>query len=95
MATGEVFARITQMREAATTISRSAARVSECINAVDNEILALGSDRFSSLGADAFRAAYYRVTPKLKESFEVLGGFEAKLNAAADDIEMASRSTQV
>jgi uncharacterized protein YukE len=91
---GEIYARITQMRDAAGTISRSAAQINECIEAVEGEMRLLGPDRFMSISAEAFRAEYYRLTPKLKEAFELLTGFYDKLNAAADDIELASRSTQ-
>ncbi len=95
MPTGEIFAHISQMREAASAINRSVTRVTTAIDVVDQQILALTSDRFASAGADAFRTAYYRVTPRLREAFEVLSGFQEKLNAAADDIELAARSTQV
>ncbi len=94
MNVGEIYARITQMRDAAATINRSAAQINECIEAVESEMRALGPDRFMSISAEAFRAEYYRLTPKLREAFELLTGFQDKLNAAADDIEMASRSSQ-
>ncbi len=92
MDSGEIYARISQMREAATTVGRSAARVRDCIEAIDSEVRALGSDRFMSIGAEAFRAEYHRMTPKLKESFDKLIRFQDKLNTSADDIEAASRS---
>ncbi len=91
MDSGEIYARITQMREAATTIGRSAARVHDCIEAVDNEIRAISPDRFMSPGAEVFRAEYNRLTPRLREAFENLLHFQDKLNASADDIEAASR----
>ena len=92
MDSGELYARITQMRESATTIGRSAARVRDCIETVDVEIRALGSDRFMSIGAEAFRAEYNRLTPRLREAFDNLLRFQDKLTIAADDIEAASRS---
>ena len=92
MDTGELYARITQMREAATTIGRSATRVKDCIESVDNEVRALGSDRFMSIGAEAFRVEYNRLTPKLREAFDNLMRFQDKLITSADDIETASRS---
>lgn len=92
MGHGELYARITQMRDSAATIGRSAARIRECIEAVDNEVVALGTDRFMSVGAEAFRAEYNRMTPRLREAFENLMRFQEKLTTAADDIETASRS---
>lgn len=92
MDTGEIYAKITQMREAASTIGRSASNVRDCIEAVDREVWALGADRFMSAGAEAFRGEYMRLKPRLAESFEQLMLFQDKLNASADDIEMASRS---
>jgi hypothetical protein len=47
-----------------------------------------------SVGAEVFRAEFYRLTPKLKEAFEMLTDFQDKLTAAADDIEAATRSIQ-
>jgi WXG100 family type VII secretion target len=89
---GEIYARITQMREAATTIGRSANTVRECIESVDREVWALGADRFMSAGAEAFRGEYTRLKPKLAEAFEQLAMFQDKLNTSADDIEAASRT---
>lgn len=92
MDSGEVYARVAQMREAAAEIGRSAARVRESMDAVDNEVRALGPDRFMSLGAEAFRAAYHRATPQLRESFDQLGQFKDRLDVSADEIENATRS---
>lgn len=92
MATGELHARIAQMREAATTLRQSAGRVGQSIEAVEDEIRWLGAERFTSSGADVFRLEYQRLTPKLKEAFDLLSGFHGKLSEAADDIEAASRS---
>lgn len=89
---GEIYAKITQMREAASTIGRSAANIQTCMEAVDREVWALGADRFMSAGAEAFRAEYMRLKPKLTDSFEQLVLFQDKLNTSADDIETASRS---
>lgn len=94
MNTGELYARITQMREASSTIGRSASQINACIGAIDSEIRALGPERFMSASAEVFRSEYYRVTPKLKESFELLAGFQDKLSKSADDIELASHSIQ-
>jgi WXG100 family type VII secretion target len=94
MTSGEIYVRISQMREVASTINRSGARVTESIEAVEREIRALSADRFMSVGAEVFRAEFYRLTPKLKEAFEMLTDFQDKLTAAADDIEAATRSIQ-
>lgn len=90
---GELYARIAQMRESATKIGRSAAAINDCIEAVDREVWALGADRFMSVGAEGFRAEYYRLKPKLQEAFRQIQLFQEKLVTAADDIEAASRST--
>ena len=47
-----------------------------------------------SIGAEAFRVEYNRMTPQLREAFENLMRFQDKLITAADDIETASRSRQ-
>jgi len=92
MQTGELYARIQQMREAATTLNQSASRIQDSIEAVDSELRALTADRFMSISAESFRAEYQRVTPRLKEAFELIGGFRDKLNQSADDIELAARA---
>jgi WXG100 family type VII secretion target len=92
MNTGEIYARITQMRDAASAINRSAARIQESIDAVDNEVRALGADRFLSANAETFRAEYNRLTPRLREAADLLAHFQNKLNLSADDIELASRT---
>ena len=92
MQTGELYARIQQMREAASTLNQSATRIQDSIEAVDSELRALTADRFMSISAESFRAEYQRVTPRLKEAFELIGGFRDKLNQSADDIELAARS---
>jgi uncharacterized protein YukE len=89
---GEIYAKITQMREASSTIGRSASNVRDCIESVDREVWSLGADRFMSAGAESFRGEYLRLKPKLSEAFEQLAMFQDKLNASADDIEAASRS---
>lgn len=89
---GEIYAKITQMREASATIGRSATNVRECIEAIDKEVWALGADRFMSAGAESFRAEYMRLKPRLAEAFEQLAMFQDKLNTSADDIEAASRA---
>jgi uncharacterized protein YukE len=93
MDSGQIYARITQMREAATTIGASASRISDCMDAVENEVRAVSADRFTSPGAEAFRAEYNRLTPRLKQAFEDILRFQDKLNTSADDIEVASRAT--
>lgn len=92
MEQGEIYAKITQMREASSTISRSARTIRDCIESVDREVWSLGTDRFMSVGAEAFRAEYTRLKPRLTESFDQLIRFQDKLNTAADDIEAAARS---
>lgn len=94
MAIGEIQARIAQMRDAASTLRQSAARVGQSIDAVEDEIRLLGPERFTSSGAEVFRVEYQRLTPKLKEAFDLLSGFHSKLNQAADDIEAASRAVK-
>ena len=94
MQSGELYARIMQMRDAATTIGRSAARVNDSIETVDNEVRAIGPERFMSPSAEAFRAEFNRMTPKLREAFQNLMQFQDKLSASADDIEAASRLTR-
>lgn len=91
MDAGEIMVKITQMREAASTIGGSANRIIDSIEAVETEVRALGPERFMSIGAEAFRAEYNRLTPVLRDTFQNLVAFEEKLNNAADDIEMASR----
>ena len=70
MDAGELYARIMQMRDAATTIGRSASRINDSIEAADNEIRAVGPERFMSPSAEAFRAEFNRLTPKLREAFQ-------------------------
>lgn len=94
MDNGEVYARITEMRDSALTIGRSATRIREAIDSVDGEVRALGADRFMSVGAEAFRAEYHRATPRLREAFDQLMHFKTQLNDSADDIEVASRSSR-
>lgn len=88
---GEIFAKITQMREASASLGRSASNIDSGLQAVDREIRALGADRFMSIGAESFRAEYNRLTPRLHDAFELLHRFQDKLQTSADDIEMAAR----
>ena len=92
MDTGEIYAKITQMRSTATVLSRSSTAIMDSIESIDREVRALSSDRFMSVGAETFRVEYNRATPKLRDAFEQLIAFQDKLNTAADDIEAASRS---
>ena len=94
MNSGELTARIQQMRDAAAQLGSAAGQVQRSIDAIETEIRALGPDRFMSVGAEAFRAEYYRLTPKLRETFEQLAAFRDRLHASADDIEIASRASQ-
>lgn len=91
---GELNARIAQMREAASSIGRSAARIQEALDAVESEVRALGADRYMSIGAEAFRSDYNRLTPQLRETFDQLTRFQDKLTTSADDIEIAARSVR-
>ena len=92
MYSGEIYAKITQMRDAANTLNQCASEINRAIDSVESEVRALSSDRFMSVGAEMFRAEYYKLTPKLKEAFDLLADFQSKLNASADDIELAARS---
>lgn len=92
METGELYAKISQMRTTATTIGRSARGITDSIEAIDREVYALSADRFMSVGAETFRVEYHRATPKLRDAFEQLIAFQDKLNMSADDIEAASRA---
>ena len=94
MDNGEVYARIAEMRDSATSIGRSANRIRDAIDSVDAEVRALGPDRFMSLGAEAFRSEYNHATPRLREAFDQLIRFREQLNTSADDIELASRSAR-
>lgn len=89
---GELYARITQMREAASIIRRSATTVDSSLDAVEREVRALGADRFMSLGAEAFRAEYNRLAPRLRNAFAQIMSFHDHLNTSADDIEVAART---
>lgn len=90
---GELVARITEMRESANAIGGSATRINEAVDAVDAQIRALGPDRFSSTAAESFRAEFNRLTPQLRQAYEDLMLFKAKLLESADEIEAASRPT--
>ncbi len=92
MSTGEIYAKLHQLREAAGILSQSTNQINRSIETIDAEVRALSSDRFMSVGAEVFRAEYARLTPRLQETFELLGAFQAKLNASADDIEVAART---
>jgi uncharacterized protein YukE len=92
MYSGEIYAKITQMRDAANALNQCASEINRAIDSVESEVRALSSDRFMSVGAEMFRAEYYKLTPKLKEAFDLLADFQSKLNASADDIELAARS---
>lgn len=94
MNTGEIAARIQQMRDAADSLGRASSQIQRSIDAVEAEVRALGPDRFMSLGAESFRAEFFRLTPKLRDTFETLAAFREKLHASADDIEVASRASQ-
>jgi uncharacterized protein YukE len=95
MNTGEMSARLQQMRDAADALGRSASQVTASIDAVDSEVRALGPERFMSLAAEGFRAEYNRLTPHLRETFEQLAAFRDKLHASVDDIEIAARAGQI
>ena len=88
---GELLAKIAQMREASMTIRNSANRVSQSVENADNEIRALGLDRYTSDAAEVFRAEYQRLTPRLREASRSLLLFQEKLALSADEIEVASR----
>lgn len=90
---GEIFARTTQMREAASALRSSSARIRESIDVVDFEIRALGADRYTSVAAEEFRAQYNRVTPILREVAHKLAIFQERLSLAADEIDLAARPT--
>lgn len=90
---GELLARISEMREAATSIASSAGRVNDAVEAVDSQVRALGPDRFASTSAEAFRGEYNRLTPQLREAHDNLILFRDKLVESADEIEAASRPT--
>jgi uncharacterized protein YukE len=94
MDTGELYARIAQMRDSAGVLGRSTARIADCLQAIDSEITALTADRFMSIGAEAFRVEYTRLKPRLFEAFDQLHRFQDKLNMSADEIEIAARTTK-
>lgn len=87
---GEVGARITQIREAAGNISSSANRINDAIEAAESEVRALSPDRFMSEAAEEFRAQYARMTPRLREAHRNLLTFRDSLNGAADELERAT-----
>jgi WXG100 family type VII secretion target len=88
---GELLARLNQMRDAAGAIRTSAQRVDEIITRVDVQIAALDADRFTGSAAEQFRAEYHRLTPVLREAYQKLWLFQEKLVLSADDIEAAAR----
>jgi uncharacterized protein YukE len=94
MPSGELSARISQMRSAAQALRQGTEQLRLGLEAVDSEVRALGAERFMSLGAEAFRAEYARLTPRLRETLDVLAAFQARLSASADDIELAARASQ-
>lgn len=90
---GELVARIAEMRQAAADIAGSAQRVNDAVDATNQQVSALGPDRFSSAAADTFRAEYNRLTAQLREAYDNLMLFNQKLLESADEIESASRPT--
>jgi uncharacterized protein YukE len=88
---GEIMARITQMRESAATIHSSVTRIVECLDSVDAEVRSLGIERFTSVAAEEFRSQYLRLTPVLREAAQKMEVFQEKLTSAADEIEVAAR----
>lgn len=87
-----VIARIDQMRESANNIGNSANKIRDAVQSTDNEVRALGEDRYMSPGATAFRTQYFRLTPRLNQAAEELLKFQAKLIEAADEIQRAAGS---
>jgi WXG100 family type VII secretion target len=94
METGELLAKVAQMRDAADTIGRSVSHIDQCLDSIDIEIRALSADRFMSIGAETFRGEYNRLMPRMRETFELLRTFKENLANSADDIELAARSAK-
>jgi WXG100 family type VII secretion target len=90
---GALRARLSQMRDAASTLQTSANRINDALETVENEVKALPTDRYISVAADQFRAEYNRITPQLREAYLELMHFHEKLVVAADEIEAAARPT--
>jgi uncharacterized protein YukE len=88
----EVIARITQMRDAASSINTGATKIKDAVDQTNKEVAALGPDRYMSPGADSFRANYARLTPRLEEAYQNLIDFQKRLSDAADEIENAAGS---
>lgn len=94
MNTGELVARLNQMREASQVIRTSAHRIDEIMMRVDVQVMALDADRYAGISADAFRAEYARLTPLLREAHQKLWVFQEKLSSSADEIESAARPVE-
>lgn len=89
---GEIYARVSQLRSAATQLRQSAERVRLALESVDADVRALGADRFMSVGAEAFRSEYARLTPRLRETLDLLAEFHGRLASSADEIELAANA---
>jgi WXG100 family type VII secretion target len=88
----EVIARLDQMEEAASNIGNSASKIDGAISQADQQVSALSPDRYMSPGAEAFRASYSRLTPRLKEAATELQKFQARLAEAAQELRDAAQS---
>jgi uncharacterized protein YukE len=82
----ELSARLDQMLESAESIGSSATKIREAVQQTDSEVRALGEDRYVSPGATAFRAQYFRLTPRLNQAADELLKFQNKLIEAEDEI---------
>jgi uncharacterized protein YukE len=80
---------IAQMRDSATTLSSSAASITDSMNVIDSNMKALGPDRYVSPSADRLRDAYARLYPTLMDVPDLLRRFENELRTAADAFERA------
>jgi hypothetical protein len=89
---GELYARISQLRSASSQLRHSAERVRLALESVDSDVRVLGADRFMSVGAEAFRSEYARLTPRLREALELLLEFQGRLSSSADEIELAANT---
>ena len=93
METGEIYAKITQMRSTASILGRSSATIMDSIDALDREVRALSADRFMSVGAETFRVEYNRATPKLRDAFERCA--TQVTNASDGSVEVQVRSFDI
>jgi len=88
----DILVKPPQLLNSASIMHQSANTIQACVDAIDQQIQALGPSRFQGVSADVFRATYAKLRERVYSFKPTVDAFAGELEAAAARFQAADKA---